>query len=147
MRSARIEALRALAALGVLVGHVWLYSQGWSNSAYSHRLIEAGRYGVWLFLRAHGLLRALSGRPLVLVGVASYSLYLWHVPLLHWLDDGAAFGTAPLLLAGGALAIGVAAVSYLAVERPFLRLGRRWQSVDAAPVANRAAQPLTETVG
>jgi peptidoglycan/LPS O-acetylase OafA/YrhL len=360
-RSARIESLRALAAMSVLVGHVWLYSQGWTSSAYSHRLVEAGRYGVWLFFALTGYLlfwpfaraafvddgsidlrryafnravrvlplyytvvvvllilqerssdtgqwlrfltltesffhstvgtvdtpiwslvvevqfyallpllalglafvsrrsarsaawllaglaalslsvwfarvnqpaqpdlrwryslpatffnftpgmflalvrasgkslrlpgsgvliaggvalwmvaaaairwsaplcaagaflilaavvlparegvavRALSWRPLALVGVSSYSLYLWHVPLLHWLSDHTSFGTAPLLLVGGALAVTAAAVSYVVVERPFLLLRRRWQSVGpAAQKRDAPVQVLPETVG
>jgi peptidoglycan/LPS O-acetylase OafA/YrhL len=35
-----------------------------------------------LRLRPGPLVRALEWRPLALVGVASYSLYLWHVPIL-----------------------------------------------------------------
>lgn len=359
-RSARIESLRALAALSVLVGHVWLYSQGWTNNAYSHRLIEAGRYGVWLFfaltgyllfwpfaraafvddsaidLRRYGLnrmlrilplyyavvvvllvfqerssdgaqwlrfltfsesffhstvgtvdtpiwslvvevqfyallpfiawglafvsrrkvasaawllaglaalslsvwfarvsqpahpdlrwryslpatffnftpgmflalmrangarmrlpgstvllaggvalwmvaatairwseplcalgaflilaaivlpvregapVRVLSWRPLALVGVASYSLYLWHVPLLRWLEEHTGFGTVPLLAVGAVLAVVAAGVSYLVVERPFLRLRRGWQSVEAVPATESPVQALPETAG
>jgi peptidoglycan/LPS O-acetylase OafA/YrhL len=74
------------------------------------------------------LVRALGAKPLAAVGVASYSLYLWHVPLIKALNDHAHPGTLGLLIAGAALALAVAAVSYLVVERPFLRLRRRWDS-------------------
>jgi peptidoglycan/LPS O-acetylase OafA/YrhL len=83
--------------------------------------------------------RLLDWRPLALVGVASYSLYLVHVPIIQvitgthveivngtlpTLGDGMSF-KATLALAILVVAP-VTAVSYLAVERPFLRLRRRW---------------------
>jgi peptidoglycan/LPS O-acetylase OafA/YrhL len=79
-------------------------------------------------VREGPLVRALGAKPLAAVGVASYSLYLWHVPLIRALNDHAHPGTLGLLIAGAALALAVAAVSYLVVERPFLRLRRRWDS-------------------
>lgn len=51
-RSARIEALRALAALGVLLGHVWGWSQDYGAGAYESglaRALLAGGFGVFLF--------------------------------------------------------------------------------------------------
>ena len=83
---------------------------------------------VALPVREGALVRALGWRPLAAAGVASYSLYLWHVPLLQALERHAQLGTAELLLAGAALALATAGVSYLVVERPFLRLRRRWAS-------------------
>jgi len=75
-------------------------------------------------LRSDRGLRWLGWRPLGLLGLASYSLYLWHEPLVRllaqasWLPDG--FGL--LLLASGSVSILVAVVSYRLVELPFLRL-------------------------
>jgi peptidoglycan/LPS O-acetylase OafA/YrhL len=97
-----------------------------------------------------GLARVLEWRPLAALGVASYSLYLWHVPVLLWVsgqtvvfeDSGAnRFAGAPddfkAVLAGGlAAAIVVAAASYLVIERPFLRLRRRWAPTAAAREAS-----------
>jgi peptidoglycan/LPS O-acetylase OafA/YrhL len=79
-------------------------------------------------VREGPLVRALGAKPLAAIGVASYSLYLWHVPLIRSLNDHAHPGTVALLVGGAALAIAVAAVSYFVVERPFLRLRRRWDS-------------------
>ena len=70
--------------------------------------------------------------------MASYSLYLWHVPVIRELNNHARLGALGLLAAGAALALSVAAASYLAVERPFLRLRRRWGPVPAAPAASGA---------
>jgi peptidoglycan/LPS O-acetylase OafA/YrhL len=100
-------------------------------------------------LRASPLLRLLEWRPLALIGVASYSLYLWHVPIarslfLHYLD---AFGTVPpgwlffLITLGAATA--VAAVSYRLIEAPFLKLRRQWQQ-GRARAAKPAVSPATE---
>ncbi len=83
--------------------------------------------------------RALEWRPLALVGIASYSLYLWQVPVLQVLTgthvkvvdgvlatigDGMDFKLALVL---GSLLVGaVTAASYLVIERPFLLLRKRW---------------------
>jgi peptidoglycan/LPS O-acetylase OafA/YrhL len=69
---------------------------------------------------------ALDVRPLAALGVASYSLYLWHVPVTGWIDDRLPGGFLPLLATALPVAVAVAAGSYLAVEQPFLRLRRRW---------------------
>jgi peptidoglycan/LPS O-acetylase OafA/YrhL len=94
------------------------------------------------------LTRPLAARPLAALGVASYSLYLWHVPVIRSLHSHTGWGTLPLLLSGAAAAIAVAALSYLAVERSFLRLRRRWGPVTAepapAPLGDGAA-PKPET--
>ena len=90
---------------------------------------------VVLPVRESGLVRTLGARPLAAIGVASYSLYLWHVPVIRELNNHARLGALGLLAAGAALALAVAAASYLAVERPFLRLRRRWGPAPAAPAA------------
>jgi peptidoglycan/LPS O-acetylase OafA/YrhL len=83
--------------------------------------------------------RALAWRPLALVGVASYSLYLVHVPIFQLLTgthvrvkDGI-FGAAGdgmdfklTLLLGVLIVAPVTVAGYLGVERPFLRLRKRW---------------------
>lgn len=60
----------------------------------------------------------LRWRPLVGLGAISYGIYLWHIPVLHAL--GYPF-TNVARLEGIALSICLAAVSYLLVERRFLR--------------------------
>lgn len=88
--------------------------------------------------------QALDWRPLAALGVASYSLYVWHLPLGDWLQWGGStltpFGVALVTLA--ALAIAVAFVSYRLFEQPALRLRRRWTvSEEAPPPAPRAPAP------
>lgn len=68
--------------------------------------------------------RWLELRPLVLVGLVSYSLYLWHWPLLALATY--ALARAPSAVeAGGivALSLGLAWLSWRFVERPFRRHG------------------------
>src|SRR3954464_4647990 len=57
-RSARIESLRALAALGVLVGHAYGWSHGWQNvyATFHGRLVLSGGFGVFLFFALSGYL-------------------------------------------------------------------------------------------
>ncbi len=70
--------------------------------------------------------RLLLCRPIVFVGLVSYSLYLWHWPVLVFgrLGTTGAFGVGATLAASFALAV----LSWRFVERPFRRkgaLGRR----------------------
>ncbi|MEU7578926.1 acyltransferase [Streptomyces sp. NPDC041068] len=76
--------------------------------------------------RLHGLLRA---RWVTAVGLISYSLYIWHEPVMLWLDASgllpssqAGFPVAVLVVLLVALAVGTA--SYWFVEYPAGLLGR-----------------------
>ncbi len=66
--------------------------------------------------------RVLNCRPVVWVGLLSYSIYLWQQPFLN--SQSNAFYTQPPynLVFIGLLAVG----SYLLVEKPILRLKDRW---------------------
>lgn len=92
-------------------------------------------------LRHGRAMRLLEWRPLALVGVASYSLYLLHVPLLETLtgtysvvleDEGRTLITGErmdfklLLAMATPVCLVAAALSYRFVEAPFLRLRERW---------------------
>jgi peptidoglycan/LPS O-acetylase OafA/YrhL len=76
------------------------------------------------------LVRFLETRPLVWLGIISYSVFLWHEPLVRFLQEhGFTFsGTAgffanTLLLAGVTLSL--SAITYRFVERPALPLKRK----------------------
>jgi peptidoglycan/LPS O-acetylase OafA/YrhL len=73
----------------------------------------------FLRLRFSGRVRALESKPIVALGAVSYSLYLWHLPVLMLVHKIGRAG--PHLVAGVVAALIVAIVSYFAVERPLLR--------------------------
>jgi peptidoglycan/LPS O-acetylase OafA/YrhL len=89
----------------------------------------------------------LSWRPLAALGVASYSLYVWHAPILLKLDDWHVVRTGfwPYALAATPLCIAAAALSYWVVERPFLRQRRRWSAASPAPLPP-ASEPVPPEV-
>jgi peptidoglycan/LPS O-acetylase OafA/YrhL len=59
----------------------------------------------------------------VAIGTISYSLYLWHFPVVEWLQ-GAKLGYAEYFAAAIPLSLMASALSYWLVERPFLRPAR-----------------------
>jgi peptidoglycan/LPS O-acetylase OafA/YrhL len=91
------------------------------------------------------LVRVLETRPLVALGVISYSIFLWHEPLIRWLgahgmlrSGSGGFATNLALVA--AVTIVASTATYLLVERPALRLkfhGRR----DVMPAHQAEAAP------
>jgi len=74
--------------------------------------------------------------------VASYSLYLWHVPIIRALQrtGGIPHGFVATAIIAVPLAIGVALASYWLIEAPFLRLRRQWAR-SSAPQEQRRARP------
>lgn len=80
--------------------------------------------------------RALAWRPLATVGLWTYGIYLWHLPLIRLARP--VLGETLLVTVVAALAaIPVAAASYRYVEQPLLR--RRTLRVVPVPAAARAA--------
>lgn len=106
-----------LGLLGVICGFVWIPAGG----AFPGGLALVPVLGTALVLasRPSGLwARALSCRPLVFVGLISYSLYLWHWPV--WVFGGYIFDLSSLWarLAGILLAFVLAVACWAGVERP-----------------------------
>lgn len=78
-------------------------------------------------LRTGPVTNALQWRPLAVIGIASYSLYLWHVPVIKALvDGGSSTGFVVLTAIAVPVSVAVALASYAAIESPFLRLRRQW---------------------
>jgi len=84
-------------------------------------------------LREGRLLRALDWRALAALGVASYSLYIWHDPIVMRLAGvhGIPRSYPAQLMIATVVCVGVALVSYNLIEAPFLRLRRQWSEASA----------------
>lgn len=98
----------------------------------------------------HGRLRRVVGsRPVLAVGVVSYSLYLWHTMVIGRVDNLLPFGVTAGAgaLVGATVAIGaslvLAAGSYLVIELPALRYRSR-DRVGPVPHAGAGAQARSE---
>jgi peptidoglycan/LPS O-acetylase OafA/YrhL len=72
----------------------------------------------------------LSARPLVALGVISYGIYLWHLPLLLAVRELGLLPAmfAPRLVLVLLLAIGAAALSWILLERPVMRFAASRQA-------------------
>jgi len=98
-------------------------------------------------LRAGRLMSVLQWRVLAGIGVISYSLYLWHLPIvLNLAETSWAPKTfLPMLVLVGGLCIVVAMASYRLVEAPFLGLRRRWAG--SAPGPQKSPLPTPTSAG
>ena len=93
--------------------------------------------------------------PVVALGTISYGVYLWHVPVIDATGSIVDLGFVPLLLVVVAATVALATVSWLAVERPTLRLARGRRARPAAPTVDRvdglsgrpALEPLSSRRG
>jgi peptidoglycan/LPS O-acetylase OafA/YrhL len=95
------------------------------------------------------LVRVLEWRPFVAAGMVSYSMFLWHEPLIRWLDDrgltvaGAWGFVVDLAVVAGVTGV-AAALTYRFVEAPALRAKfstRRQRAPAAVPPAEIQAAP------
>jgi peptidoglycan/LPS O-acetylase OafA/YrhL len=97
------------------------------------------------------LAQTLQWRPIALVGAASYSLFLWHEPVIRWLNahgatTGGRGGLALNILLVAAISLSLTTLSYRVVERPFLALRKRRErrralagATETAPAAGLTA--------
>jgi peptidoglycan/LPS O-acetylase OafA/YrhL len=92
--------------------------------------------------------RLLESRPLVAVGIASFSVFLWHHPVIMWLSThGLTVGGRGGLLVNlivVALIVGVlSALTYRFIERPALRRKRSTRKA-TAPASDPRKDPLDQ---
>ena len=80
-------------------------------------------------LRPDRAVRALEWRPLAVLGVASYSIYIWHMPIVRLLESATGWSYVPLLVLSLPVCCVIALVSYRLIEAPFLALRKRWTEV------------------
>lgn len=120
----------------VLEARVFKYMGGLSLAAWSAAIGIA-----WLVVSdTSRLARLFSHRALIVYGVASYSVYLYHAPVILWTRDYAPdfIRAAPLLFSIPITAV-LATVSHILVERPFLRLKDRYSTVKHTAASESAA--------
>jgi peptidoglycan/LPS O-acetylase OafA/YrhL len=86
---------------------------------------------------------ALEWRPLALVGVISYSIYIWHDPIVGRLPRLAFLPSNLLsqLLVALLVCVAVGAISYSLLESPWLRLRGRWAGSGPGSSEEEAALP------
>jgi len=121
-RSRLVREIAAATGVAVLVATVWLYDPKRISypgpcallpCAATTALLAAGTGG------GSALNRLLAWRPLVFIGLISYSLYLWHLPLLGF---AAYYSITPLTASERAVLIAcifaLGALSYRVIERP-----------------------------
>jgi peptidoglycan/LPS O-acetylase OafA/YrhL len=121
---------------------LWPLTTIWSSSKDSVALVASFLIvgSVILPLRSGRVTELLDWRPLAALGIATYSLYIWHFPLLVWLIDHRVVHFRWELDALIAMVIcgAVALVSYRVIEAPFLGLRRRWASTTVEADVARA---------
>jgi peptidoglycan/LPS O-acetylase OafA/YrhL len=93
-------------------------------------------------------LQLLEIRPLVQLGLISYSVFLWHEPLIRWLQVHRLTAAGPAALAGNTLllfgmCVLLSTVTYHWIELPALRRKRasHRRSTSAVPPENLQAAP------
>lgn len=120
-------ALVALVSVAAVIGpsdtSPWMQRGGFTLAA----LVAATVLAHIVASPGGAMARLFSAQPLVWTGRVSYGLYLWH-PLVGAFSGDDRFGVHPALAVGLQVIalIGAVLFSWLAIERPALRLKRRW---------------------
>jgi len=113
-RSPLVRIAPAVAAFALAVG-IWQQAHSWSID-HGNPLWHLAVFSIVVSSEAALVSRVLRFKPLALVGVASYSIYLVHQPIVKSLEFA---HLSPALSAVSALTCGIA--FYVLVERPSLR--------------------------
>ena len=154
--SLRLVAPRTLFVLGVVLAVTACVATAYSGREY----LDVAWWRPWavglpmaivvyatLGLERHGLL---APRWLRVQGDASYALYLWHVPVIgaigFALNRIHVHGTPAriaIVFGGYALAIVVSLLAYAYIERPLLRLARRYLERASSSTGRKAAAQIS----
>lgn len=114
-----LGAIAALADWRSLAFYYWVMAlTALAAGLIIHRLVTSDVCPVKRFLQLPGL---------IWVGSISYGLYLWHYPIFRLLQ-GSGCGELQVIVFGTLSAFLAASLSYYYIERPLLRLRRRYRS-------------------
>lgn len=139
--------LAVVTAIGLILGAAAAYQRRSLSFIEYQTPIAAGcalLLGVVVFSPGSRLVRMLSSRPMLAAGLASYSLFLWHDPLVRAFQhagltfDGR-FGFLVNLTIIGTVSGAASALTYRFVEKPALARKRAWQR---GPEAGVQAEPV-----
>src|SRR5262249_393365 len=129
---ARTRAGRGVLEVGGVIGvlvlaFAWTHVSGQSNNLYRGGLFVCALAGVAIIAAASPpqpgpIAKGFSLPPLAALGIISYGVYLWHWPVYVLLDEPrTGFGGWPLTVLRIAVTLGIAILSYYAIEQPIRR--------------------------
>ncbi|MEO0466069.1 MAG: acyltransferase [Pseudomonadota bacterium] len=129
-----------VAVFALLEGYVIDFNQGWptldDNAMGALKLYACVALPFVLFLRGSRLLKPLTWKPLIAVGLASYPLYLFHerpgMAYMHWLNEA---GVHPWI--GVTIAFAVTVVTALLIHRYIEEPGKNGMLGLWKPVSER----------
>lgn len=142
-----VAALALYSMLGLKIGPLGI-GESWADAGLFRHIVK-GLIGVCVLAPAvfggslGGVVRvALGWRPLMLLGLISYSFYLYHLAFILklnevvWLHN---LGWGAVAVAAFVCSVVTAAISYRLVEAPGIALGRRWAKAASARIARLRA--------
>lgn len=144
MTRSRLGATNTWIAAGIALYLLASYNLDWQEPTLAIAAFVVLAAAV-LPLRGGRLVQSLEWRPLATLGIATFSVYIWHAPvLLLIVQTTDIIDFKALFLVGVPSCIAAGALSYCIVERPFLRRRQRWGATAAAASAaeeTRAEDP------
>jgi hypothetical protein len=122
-RGPRPNDLFAGAGVALVLGAVLIFNEDTPTPSLYALAPVGGAALILLYTRPGGMVaRALSWRPIALIGLISYSAYLWHQPIFALARiRGSEAPSDTLMLALIAASLGLGWLSWRFVERPFRR--------------------------
>lgn len=124
LRSRPLREVLAVAGLALIAVPVFTYTSKTTFPGLAAALPVGGSALLIAIAPGTSVGRLLSSKPMTFVGLISYSLYLWHWPIIVFVDyltDRAITGWMTVLVVG--LSFAAAYVSWRYVERPFRQPG------------------------